>query len=219
MPSSARRLGAGAFAGCASLREAVLPEGAQGVPERLFSDCAALRRVFLPGTVRTVSERAFYGCASLAAIALPAGCAVEDLTCPFVDKLHHIAEEASADGSPVIVVGERSHPEVAGTVGWIRSRAWVVATPEEAELLPEMARATVCSQTTFPPKVWDAVVAVLRRKVEQLTEKCTICPATEIRQREARELAARSDAMIVVGGRHSANTARAMAAPTAGSKV
>ena len=137
-----------------------------------------------------------------------AGCAVEDLTCPFVDKLHHIAEEASADGSPVIVVGERSHPEVAGTVGWIRSRAWVVATPEEAELLPEMARATVCSQTTFPPKVWDAVVAVLRRKVEQLTEKCTICPATEIRQREARELAARSDAMIVVGGRHSANTAK-----------
>ena len=137
-----------------------------------------------------------------------AGCAVVDLTCPFVDRLHHIAEEASAGGSPVIVVGEKSHPEVAGTVGWIKGPAWVVATPEEAEQIPPMEQATVCSQTTFSPRVWDAVVAVLRRRVAHLTEKCTICSATEVRQREARELAARCDAMIVVGGRHSANTAK-----------
>ena len=34
----------------------------------------------------------------------------------------------------------------------------------------------------------------------------TICSATEERQREAREIAARSDTMLVIGGRHSSNT-------------
>ncbi len=131
---------------------------------------------------------------------------VLDLTCPFVDRLHRIVAEASADGTPVIVVGERDHPEVRGTVGWIRSRAWVVASVEEAEELPPMERAAVCAQTTFPPERWAAIVEALRKRIVRLDEHCTICNATETRQREARDLAARSDAMIVVGGRHSANT-------------
>lgn len=135
-----------------------------------------------------------------------AGCEVQDLTCPFVDRLHRIVVEFTADGTPVVLVGERDHPEVRGTAGWARSAVHVVATPEEAEALPEMQRALLCSQTTFPPERWEAIAQVLRRKVPQLTERCTICSATETRQREARELAARVDAMIVVGGRQSANT-------------
>ena len=134
------------------------------------------------------------------------GCEVRDLTCPFVDKLHRIAAEASRSGRPVIVIGEREHPEVVGTVGWVEGPAYVVGNADEAAALPEMEQATVCAQTTFPPDRWDAIVAVLRKRVRKLDEYCTICNATAERQREARELAARSDAMIVVGGRHSANT-------------
>ncbi len=134
------------------------------------------------------------------------GAPVTDLTCPFVDRLHRIAAEASADGTPVIVIGERDHPEVQGTVGWIRGPHTVIATAEEAAALPEMKKAAVCAQTTFPPESWEQIVAVLRQRVRQLEEHCTICNATEVRQREARALASRSDAMIVVGGRHSANT-------------
>ncbi|MBR4459349.1 MAG: bifunctional 4-hydroxy-3-methylbut-2-enyl diphosphate reductase/30S ribosomal protein S1 [Clostridia bacterium] len=135
-----------------------------------------------------------------------AGCEVVDLTCPFVSRLHRIAREASEQGRTVIVVGEARHPEVQGTVGWITGEAAVVATEEEAAALPPIESATVCAQTTFPPSRWDGIVAVLRAKIPDLDERCTICPATEERQREACELAARSDAMIVIGGRHSANT-------------
>ena len=135
-----------------------------------------------------------------------AGCEVLDLTCPFVDRLHRIVEEFTADGTPAVLVGERNHPEVQGTAGWARGPVHVVATPEEAEALPDMERALLCSQTTFPPERWEAIARVLRRRVRNLTERCTICSATETRQREARELAARADAMIVVGGRQSANT-------------
>ncbi len=129
-----------------------------------------------------------------------------DLTCPFVDRMHRIVGESSEDGTPVILVGEREHPEVQGTAGWANGEVRFVATPEEAEALPEMERAVAVSQTTFPPEKWEAVLEVLRRKVRILDAHCTICNATEIRQKEAAEMAGRMDAMIVVGGRNSANT-------------
>ncbi|MBE5797450.1 MAG: bifunctional 4-hydroxy-3-methylbut-2-enyl diphosphate reductase/30S ribosomal protein S1 [Clostridiales bacterium] len=141
-----------------------------------------------------------------------AGCSVIDLTCPFVAKLHRIVAEGTADGTPVIMVGEAEHPEVRGTCGWAKGPVYVVATPEEAEQLPEMATAIAAAQTTYPPERWEAITAVLKRKVKVLHEHCTICNATPVRQKEAKELAARADAMIVVGGRNSANTQKLYAA-------
>ena len=135
-----------------------------------------------------------------------AGCEILDLTCPFVERMHRIVEEASREGKPVILVGEKDHPEVQGTAGWARGPVWIVSSPEEAEQLPRMEAATAVSQTTYPPEGWQAVLQVLRRRVDKLDSPCTICNATEIRQREAAELAERSDAMIVVGGRISSNT-------------
>jgi len=140
------------------------------------------------------------------------GCMVLDLTCPFVDRLHRIVAEGTADGTPVIMVGEREHPEVKGTCGWAKGDIYVVATPEEAAELPELPKAVAAAQTTFPPDRWEAIVEVLRMRVGELQEHNTICNATATRQREARELAARADAMIVVGGRESANTQKLYAA-------
>ena len=135
-----------------------------------------------------------------------AGNQVLDLTCPFVDRLHRIVEEESRDGTPVILVGERNHPEVQGTAGWAHGAVTIVADPQEAEQLPLTEHAVAVCQTTFPHSRWEAILAALKGRVRKLDSRCTICSATEIRQREARELAARADAMIVVGGRNSANT-------------
>ncbi len=141
-----------------------------------------------------------------------AGSEVLDLTCPFVDRLHRIVAAESRDGTPVILVGEKDHPEVIGTAGWANGPVYVVASVGEAHALPKLDRAFACAQTTFPPDKWRQILLVLREKVGQLGEHCTICSATETRQREARELAARADAMIVVGGRKSANTQKLYAA-------
>ena len=134
------------------------------------------------------------------------GCEVMDLTCPFVDRMHRIVSDGSKDGTPVILVGEREHPEVRGTAGWANGDVFVVATPEEADALPELERALAVSQTTFPPERWETVLSALKKKVEKLESHCTICSATAVRQKEAIELSERSDRMIVVGGRNSANT-------------
>ena len=141
-----------------------------------------------------------------------AGCKVIDLTCPFVAKLHRIVADGTADGTPVIMVGEREHPEVRGTCGWAKGEVYVVADVAEAEQLPHMPRAIAAAQTTYPPERWEAITEVLRRKVEHLREHCTICNATPVRQKEAKELASRADAMIVIGGRSSANTQKLFAA-------
>jgi len=135
-----------------------------------------------------------------------AGVEVMDLTCPFVSRIHRIVEESSEDGTPVILVGEKDHPEVRGTAGWVRSKVYFAATREEAEALPEMDRAVIVSQTTFSPAQWEEVLSVLKKKVRHPEDHFTICNATEIRQKEAAEMAARMDAMIVVGGKNSANT-------------
>ncbi len=135
-----------------------------------------------------------------------AGCSVVDLTCPFVERLHRIVADGTGPEVPLIMVGEKKHPEVQGTCGWARGMVYVVATPEEARALPEMPRALAAAQTTFPPERWEEIVAALKERVGQLTACNTICNATSVRQREARELASRVDAMIVVGGKKSANT-------------
>ncbi len=134
------------------------------------------------------------------------GSEIMDLTCPFVDRLHRIVAEGTADGTPVIIVGEKSHPEVQGTAGWAAGEVYFAATPEEAGSVPGMDHALAVAQTTFPPERWQKILEVLQRRVRILTSRCTICNATEIRQREAAELAGHADAMIVVGGRNSANT-------------
>ncbi len=134
------------------------------------------------------------------------GCEVVDLTCPYVARLHEIVARESGDGTPVIIVGEARHPEVEGTAGWAKGPVFYAATPEEAEALPPMDRAAVVAQTTFPQERWEAVLEILRRRVQSLSEHCTICSATHTRQTEARDLAGQVDAMIVVGGRRSANT-------------
>jgi len=135
-----------------------------------------------------------------------AGNEIVDLTCPFVDKLHRIVERGSRDGTTVILVGEKHHPEVQGTAGWAHGEVIIVADPAEAEDLPEMNRAVAVCQTTFPLGRWKEILTALEKKVGNLDSRCTICNATEIRQQEAGELAGRMDAMIVVGGKNSANT-------------
>ncbi|MCE5343360.1 MAG: bifunctional 4-hydroxy-3-methylbut-2-enyl diphosphate reductase/30S ribosomal protein S1, partial [Eubacteriales bacterium] len=129
-----------------------------------------------------------------------------DLTCPYVKRLHDIVAGYSAGGKTVILVGMHDHPEVVGTIGWCGGTVYTVHDLPEAEQLPELDEALAVAQTTFPHEEWESILPALRRRVRNLTTEDTICTATVLRQNEARRLAARVDAMLVVGGLNSANT-------------
>ncbi len=135
-----------------------------------------------------------------------AGARVLDLTCPFVEKLHRIVAMESGPDCPVVMLGEKAHPEVQGTAGWAKGEVYVISEEAEIAQLPPMEKALVVAQTTFPPARWERMTACLAKRIPGMILRPTICSATQVRQTEAEELARRADAMIVVGGLHSANT-------------
>ena len=136
------------------------------------------------------------------------GLTLVDATCPFVKRIHGIVEEESKKGRQIVVIGNQGHPEVEGIVGWCRTQAIVIDTAEEAEnFMPEEGKERcIVSQTTFNYNKFHYIVEIFKKKVYNVTVANTICNATEERQREAKEIAASVDAMIVIGGRHSSNT-------------
>ncbi len=132
---------------------------------------------------------------------------VVDCTCPFVSRLHKTVAEHSKDGAPVILIGDKNHPEIIGTAGWCEGDVYILSTEEEIALLPETVdNALVVSQTTFPPNRFDALVEHLLRRYPGITVRNTICSATKKRQQEAADIAKQADIMVVIGGRNSANT-------------
>ena len=134
------------------------------------------------------------------------GLKVLDATCPFVSRIHQMAYAAAREGIPVIVVGERDHPEVVGILDWAEGLGHAVLTDAEVDALKPMARALIVSQTTLPKARFDAICDRLKLRVTDPDIRLTICPATEERQAEARKIAASVDVMLVVGGKNSANS-------------
>ena len=132
-----------------------------------------------------------------------------DATCPFVKKIHKIVAEKSAEGSYIVIVGNGEHPEVQGIRGWAGEQVTVVQTPEDAERfeLPDKDQ-TVCivAQTTFNYNKFKELVEIISKKRYDIVVLNTICNATKERQTEARQIAARVDAMVVIGDKRSSNT-------------
>ncbi len=131
-----------------------------------------------------------------------------DATCPFVKKIHRIMEEEGNKGRTMIIAGNASHPEVEGICGWASGPVYVVSDRDDLEHLPlqENTPVTLAAQTTFNYKKFEELVEILDKKFYDSSVINSVCNATEERQSEAREIAAASDAMLVIGGKHSSNT-------------
>ncbi len=131
-----------------------------------------------------------------------------DATCPYVKRIHRIVEKESAQGKQVIIIGNDGHPEVEGIKGWCSRPAVVLEKTEEALdfTCAEEEKICIVSQTTFNYNKFKDLVEIFKKKGYDISVVNTICNATEERQTEAKELAARADAMIVIGGTHSSNT-------------
>ena len=135
------------------------------------------------------------------------GMEIEDATCPFVSKIYRIVEEESAAGRTVIIVGNAAHPEVKGIKGWSGEQTYVVGSADEAKNLKiDAKKISIVSQTTFNLKKFQEIVEIFEKKGYDIKCLNTICNATEVRQNEARQIASKVDAMIVIGGKNSSNT-------------
>ena len=92
-------------------------------------------------------------------------------------------------------------------MGYCDPPAVVIDTEEKAEaFVSERDSIHIVSQTTFQYNKFKQLVEILLKKGYNSNISNTICNATEVRQKEAREIAKTADAVIVVGGRNSSNT-------------
>ncbi len=133
---------------------------------------------------------------------------IVDATCPFVKKIHNIVREESEKGKKIVIIGNDNHPEVEGIKGWVFGDAIVINSETDIEKLVSFKDLSLCivSQTTFNYKKFKYLVEIIDKKGYDINVVNTICNATHVRQVEAKEIASKVDAMIVIGGKSSSNT-------------
>lgn len=132
---------------------------------------------------------------------------VIDATCPFVIRAHKAAETLKSEGYQVLVLGEKGHAEVLGTLGHAPG-AVCIETTKDIDALTLKKKVGLVVQTTQVEAHLAEIVRYLAPRVNELRVFNTICEATEKRQDAARVLSQNVDAMIVIGGKNSANTTR-----------
>lgn len=136
-----------------------------------------------------------------------------DATCPNVSKIHHLAVQAEQSGRQVILIGSPEHPEILAVAARCRSPlifSCLDAVEKHLSLHPDFSKTPIAilAQTTLTRQIWDSCIGKLKKECTNCEIFDTICNATYMRQTEAREIAARCDAMIVIGDKKSSNTRR-----------
>ena len=133
------------------------------------------------------------------------GLSLVDGTCPYVIFPQAMARRLSAEGYHLVIVGDEDHAEIRGVVSYARGPVTVVKPGQPA---PEFKakKVAVLAQTTCVGADFERVVGQLSLRHMEVRAVNTICNDTEERQADARTLAAEVDAVVVVGGKNSANT-------------
>ncbi len=137
------------------------------------------------------------------------GLRLVDATCPIVRKSQKVVQRLQEAGFQVIVYGDEAHPEVRGVLAWTKGSGFAIQDPQ-ALLNIRRHKVALLAQTTKSEQSFAAFVAAFVAghigRISELRVINTTCPETDERYHAARELAAQSDLLIVIGGKNSANT-------------
>jgi 4-hydroxy-3-methylbut-2-enyl diphosphate reductase len=137
-----------------------------------------------------------------------------DATCPRVKKSQRAAREFENAGVRLFIAGEAGHAEIAGLKGYAPS-CIIAGTPTEAEtkaknlrLTTPNAKTALIAQTTIDEQEYRAIGESIKKYFPDLAIINTICSAVTDRQNSLRQLLKTVDAVVIAGGRESANTRR-----------
>jgi len=136
-----------------------------------------------------------------------------DATCPLVSKVHVEAGRHFDAGREIVLIGHAGHPEVVGTMGQLPEGAVaLVETVEDARTFEprDAAKLSFVTQTTLSVGDTAEIVAALRARFPAIAapHKEDICYATTNRQEAVKEVAARSQVLLVLGSANSSNSVR-----------
>ncbi len=137
------------------------------------------------------------------------GVTVVDATCPFVKKIQNIVHDYYNDGYQIVIIGKCEHPEVKGINGWCNNSAIIIDGDNIPNDLANYEKVCVVSQTTYSLQKFEIIFEKIKKMSIKTVEIFkTICYTTMERQSEAEMLSKKCDAIVVIGGTTSSNTAR-----------
>ncbi|MFN3871040.1 MAG: 4-hydroxy-3-methylbut-2-enyl diphosphate reductase, partial [Aquificaceae bacterium] len=142
---------------------------------------------------------------------LSKGVQIIDATCPFVKAVHEAVIRLCKEGYFVVIVGEKNHPEVVGTLGYLQEcggKGVVVENKEDLREILGKDKVGMVAQTTQNEQFFKEVVGELALWTRELKVINTICNATSERQEDVYSLAPQVDVMLIIGGKNSGNTRR-----------
>lgn len=131
-----------------------------------------------------------------------------DATCPKVATIQKRIQDYSARGYMVLIAGDADHPEVVGLLGYAQGEAHVVSSTADVDSVPAREKVLLVAQTTQDEEVFEAIRERVLARFPGAEALSTICESTHRRQAEVRDLAKKVDALVVIGGKNSANTRR-----------
>ncbi len=137
-----------------------------------------------------------------------AGATIKDATCPHVVKVQVIIRKYLKQGYGTVIIGDRNHAEVEGLMGFAGSFGQVVSNQEDVKNLQLDSPYIIVSQTTQDETAFEELSNMVLARFPGGKVFNTICDATHKRQSEVRSLCQDVQAMVVVGGKNSANTQR-----------
>jgi (E)-4-hydroxy-3-methyl-but-2-enyl pyrophosphate reductase len=137
-----------------------------------------------------------------------AGARVKDATCPHVVKVQVIIKKYRKQGYATVIIGDRNHAEVEGLMGFAGNLGHVVSNREDVNNLQLESPFIIVSQTTQDETIFEELSRLILKRFPGGRVFNTICDATHKRQEEVRSLCKDVEAMVVVGGKGSANTKR-----------
>ncbi|MCP2245034.1 4-hydroxy-3-methylbut-2-enyl diphosphate reductase [Lentzea aerocolonigenes] len=135
---------------------------------------------------------------------------VLDATCPLVTKVHSEARRFAERGDTIVLIGHAGHEEIEGTLGEAPGQMVLVETVADVEALEIAGPVSYLTQTTLAVDETAEVIEALHRRFPQLRGPASddICYATTNRQIAIRDVAQRSDLVLVVGSKNSSNSVR-----------
>jgi 4-hydroxy-3-methylbut-2-enyl diphosphate reductase len=127
-------------------------------------------------------------------------------------RVDHGKLALAAGGFDIVLIGHAGHPEVEGTIGWIKGRVHLISRPEDVAAIEpsDPERLAFVTQTTLSVDDTRDVIEALRARFPSIVGPDTrdICYATQNRQTAVRALAREVDLILVVGAQNSSNSNR-----------
>jgi (E)-4-hydroxy-3-methyl-but-2-enyl pyrophosphate reductase len=142
-----------------------------------------------------------------------------DFTCPELARTRAFLEASEQQGYQCLFLGDAGHAETESLLSFA-PRAQLFTSLEELGGIVLRERVALFAQSTQSSQTLGRVAASLVPEVCELRVFNTICMATRQRQESLRRLLPLVEAVVVVGGRNSANTRHlAEIASSAGKRV